>query len=222
MSLSPSVPSVELVTAAGEIARHLSGRITTPADPDWDSQRAAWNLVVDQRPELVGRPATAADVAAIVDFAGRHGLRVASQEPGTAPARWVTLPGPSCCTPTACGPSRSMSIDVGSGAVLGAGAAPVCHGHPSWPCPGPWVRRPPVHHTDRRLPPGGFGSSYLVAPCCSGCRPAGPDAVRPSAHRRVTGRERGSVRPDSVMEARSRGPKSDATDVRGALRYGPQ
>src|ERR1700689_4824664 len=52
---------MELATCAApgsveELAARLAGRIATPADPDWDALRSAWNLAVDQRPELVAVP----------------------------------------------------------------------------------------------------------------------------------------------------------------------
>lgn len=82
MSLTTSAPPADITAAARSLAGVLTGRISTPADPGWDHDRAAWNLVADQRPVLVGHPATAADVATIVDFARRHGLRVAPQGTG--------------------------------------------------------------------------------------------------------------------------------------------
>lgn len=82
MSLTSSVPPVEFATAAQALTRDINGRITTPADSGWDRDRAAWNLAADQHPALVARPANATDVAAIVDFARRHDLRVAPQGTG--------------------------------------------------------------------------------------------------------------------------------------------
>jgi hypothetical protein len=64
------------------LAQEIAGRVVTPADPDWDSARAAWNLAVDQRPAAVAIPATADDVVAIVDAARRRGLKVAPQGTG--------------------------------------------------------------------------------------------------------------------------------------------
>jgi hypothetical protein len=64
------------------LAQEITGRVVTPADPDWDSARAAWNLAVDQRPAAVAIPATADDVIAIVDAARRRGLKVAPQGTG--------------------------------------------------------------------------------------------------------------------------------------------
>ena len=51
------------------LAQEIAGRVGTPADADWDSARAAWNLAVDQRPAAVAIPATDDDVVAIVDAA---------------------------------------------------------------------------------------------------------------------------------------------------------
>jgi hypothetical protein len=56
--------------------------IVTPASPDWDDARGAWNLSVDQQPAAVALPQSAADVVAAVDFARHHGLRVAAQGTG--------------------------------------------------------------------------------------------------------------------------------------------
>ena len=60
----------------------ISGAVVTPADPDWDAARVAWNLAVDQRPAAVTLPESAEDVVAIVDFARQNGLRVAPQGTG--------------------------------------------------------------------------------------------------------------------------------------------
>jgi len=60
----------------------IAGRLATPADPDWDEARAAWNLVADQRPSAVAFVEGAADVAKTVAFAAAHELRVAGQGTG--------------------------------------------------------------------------------------------------------------------------------------------
>jgi hypothetical protein len=60
----------------------MAGTVLDPADPDWDSARLAWNLAVEQRPAAVALPETPEDIVAIVDFARRHGLRVAPQGTG--------------------------------------------------------------------------------------------------------------------------------------------
>jgi hypothetical protein len=56
--------------------------VVTPADPGWDDARRAWNLALDQRPEMVALPASADQVAAAVRHAREVGLRVAVQATG--------------------------------------------------------------------------------------------------------------------------------------------
>jgi UDP-N-acetylenolpyruvoylglucosamine reductase len=56
--------------------------IVMPGAPGWDDARQAWNLAVDQHPAAVARPASAADIVAVVRFAREHGLRVAAQGTG--------------------------------------------------------------------------------------------------------------------------------------------
>jgi hypothetical protein len=73
------------VPAAAELdalRAHLGIDVVTPADPDWDEARQAWNLAVDQRPVAVAFPESAAQVASLVEFAAEHGLRVAPQGTG--------------------------------------------------------------------------------------------------------------------------------------------
>jgi hypothetical protein len=60
----------------------IAGRVATPGDSDWDEARAAWNLVADQRPAAVAFPESAEDVAQVVGFATKHGLKVAGQGTG--------------------------------------------------------------------------------------------------------------------------------------------
>lgn len=82
MSPSSVTAPVDLAAVARTLAPSLRGRISTPTDPSWDFDRAAWNLAVDQHPVLVARPATAADVRAIIEVARRHDLQVAPQGTG--------------------------------------------------------------------------------------------------------------------------------------------
>jgi FAD/FMN-containing dehydrogenase len=64
------------------LAATLDGDVVTPADPEWDLGRRAWNLAADQRPALVVFPAHADDVVAICDFARAHSLKIAPQGTG--------------------------------------------------------------------------------------------------------------------------------------------
>jgi FAD/FMN-containing dehydrogenase len=60
----------------------ITGTVVLPGEETWDASRQAWNLAVDQRPAMVTIPRSAADVQVIVDFARRHGLRIAMQATG--------------------------------------------------------------------------------------------------------------------------------------------
>lgn len=60
----------------------LACQLVIPGDDDYDQARQAWNLIIDQRPDAIVRPESAADVAAAVRYATRHGLRVAAQGTG--------------------------------------------------------------------------------------------------------------------------------------------
>jgi FAD/FMN-containing dehydrogenase len=71
----------------------VAGRVVTPDDPDWDQARQAWNLSVDQHPELVVVPGSAEDVAAVVRLAVASGRRVALQTTGHGAATLPDLSG---------------------------------------------------------------------------------------------------------------------------------
>ncbi len=60
----------------------LEGHIVGPGDNGWDIARQAFNLTIDQRPELVALPANASDVARLVQFAKAEGVRIAAQRTG--------------------------------------------------------------------------------------------------------------------------------------------
>ena len=60
----------------------LDGDLVTPADPDWDEARLAWNLAADQRPTAVVFAESVEDVVAVVDHARDNGLRVTTQGTG--------------------------------------------------------------------------------------------------------------------------------------------
>jgi FAD/FMN-containing dehydrogenase len=60
----------------------LAGDVVAPSDNGWDEARQAWNLIADQRPEVVVQAATTDDIAVTVRFATANGLRVAAQATG--------------------------------------------------------------------------------------------------------------------------------------------
>jgi FAD/FMN-containing dehydrogenase len=65
-----------------DLRDRLAGEIVLPGDGGWDGARQAWNLSVDQRPIAVVFPESAEDVAAVVELARAHGLRLAAQGTG--------------------------------------------------------------------------------------------------------------------------------------------
>lgn len=79
--------------ALAELRERISGRVAIPLDPDWDAQRAAWTLSVDQRPALVVHSLDVADVQTAVRFAAAHRLRVAPQGTGHQAAPLGSLAG---------------------------------------------------------------------------------------------------------------------------------
>ena len=65
-----------------EAARQLGRARGGPNDNGWDVARQAFNLTIDQRPELVALPASPSDVVKLVHFARREGVRLAAQRTG--------------------------------------------------------------------------------------------------------------------------------------------
>jgi FAD binding domain len=60
----------------------ISGHVTQPGDSDWDQARAAWNLAADRQPAAVAFVESAEDVATVVRFAAKHGLKVTGRGTG--------------------------------------------------------------------------------------------------------------------------------------------
>jgi FAD binding domain/Berberine and berberine like len=80
--MSGERPSTGVTADIEGLRERLTGEIVLPGDGGWDAARQAWNLSVDQRPVAVVFPEAAEDVAAVVDVARVHGLRVAPQGTG--------------------------------------------------------------------------------------------------------------------------------------------
>lgn len=64
------------------LADRLEGRLTTPDDAAYDTERSPWNLAVDQRPAAVAHPAGVDDLRAILELARASGATVAVQPYG--------------------------------------------------------------------------------------------------------------------------------------------
>ncbi|MFC9919963.1 FAD-binding oxidoreductase [Agromyces binzhouensis] len=67
--------------------------VLSPGDDGWDEARATFNLLDDQRPELIALPRDAGQVVEAVALARRAGLRVAAQGTGHGASSRDTLAG---------------------------------------------------------------------------------------------------------------------------------
>src|SRR5918996_3612464 len=82
MLTGTSTKGAELLVNATSLSNLMAGRIVLPGDDEWDAARQAFNVLVDQRPVAVAFPVDERDVAAVVNYARRHGLRIAPQATG--------------------------------------------------------------------------------------------------------------------------------------------
>lgn len=67
------------LTAAAEIDAlrvAMIGSVLLPTDQGYDDARNVWNGDIDRHPAVIARCESAADVAAAIDFARRHGLEI--------------------------------------------------------------------------------------------------------------------------------------------------
>lgn len=104
--MSGDRPSTGLV---GDLRDRLAGKTVFPDDGGWDAARQAWNLSVDQRPVAVVFPDDADDVAAVVEVAHAHGLRVAAQGTGHSAGPMGPLEGTILCKTSR---MRGVEIDA--------------------------------------------------------------------------------------------------------------
>lgn len=94
-STTTSVPT-KTRTAEAVITRlrdELSGRVITPGDPDYDSERMVVDGRTDKRPAVIARVANASDVAAVISVARDSGLELAVRSGGHDGAGHSTTEG---------------------------------------------------------------------------------------------------------------------------------
>ena len=64
-------------SAIEELRSRLAGELIDPSDASYDEARRVWNGMIDKRPALIARCATAADVSEAVRFARENGILLA-------------------------------------------------------------------------------------------------------------------------------------------------
>src|SRR4051794_10483065 len=79
---SPMTTIEHPITDVAALRGRMTGQAIAPGEPGWDETRLAYNLLLDQRPELIVVPVDEADVIEVVRYATEHGLRVAPQRTG--------------------------------------------------------------------------------------------------------------------------------------------
>jgi FAD/FMN-containing dehydrogenase len=67
------------ISTAEKLRDRFAGSVLTPADDAYDRARGAFNLLVDQRPDAIALPSSAAETGAIVSAARDAGLRISVQ-----------------------------------------------------------------------------------------------------------------------------------------------
>src|SRR5256885_2948491 len=63
--------------AVKELGNALDGALLEPGDPGYDDARKVWNGMIDRRPGLIARCASAGDVTRAVNFGRDHDLLIA-------------------------------------------------------------------------------------------------------------------------------------------------
>ncbi|WP_019815149.1 FAD-binding oxidoreductase [Saccharomonospora saliphila] len=68
--------------AVSTLRDRIGGRVVTPAEPDYEDNRAIFNAMITSRPRVIARCTTPTDIATAVEFARDHGLEVAVRAGG--------------------------------------------------------------------------------------------------------------------------------------------
>jgi FAD/FMN-containing dehydrogenase len=107
-------------TPAAALAEHVTGEVITPEHPEYEPARRVWNAMIDKRPAVIARCASAEDVAAAVRFATERGLRLAVRGGGHNVAGTASVDGGLVIDLSA---MRGVRIDPSAGTVHVQGGA---------------------------------------------------------------------------------------------------
>lgn len=69
-------------TLRGDLESHIAGHVLVMGDPDYNEKRKAYNLSVDQHPDVIVEVADAHDIVQALRFAEEYGMGVAVQATG--------------------------------------------------------------------------------------------------------------------------------------------
>ncbi|PZQ47536.1 MAG: FAD-linked oxidase [Rhodovulum sulfidophilum] len=119
--------------AIADLRRAVAGAVALPGEPGYDEARTLWNAMVDRRPALVVRAASAEDVVAALAFARAHDLLLGVRSGGHQIAGLAVADGAMLLDLS---PLRAVTVDAGRrvarvepGATLGEiDAATQAHG----------------------------------------------------------------------------------------------
>jgi hypothetical protein len=89
-TVSTNRPDLDrLAASVPDLRARVTGEVLTPADPEWQTRRLAWNRLIDHEPAVIVRAADVGDVAVAVRFAAQHGCGLGVQATGHGPVRPV-------------------------------------------------------------------------------------------------------------------------------------
>ena len=110
------------VAEVGRLGARIDGRLLRAGEPGWDAAVRVWNAMVATRPARVVQPASARDVALVVDFAREHGVLLSVKGgghniAGTALAEQGLCLDMSLLRDVTVDPDRRL-VHVGAGCLL--------------------------------------------------------------------------------------------------------
>jgi FAD/FMN-containing dehydrogenase len=110
----------DLDGSLSDLRDSLAGAVITPAAAEYDEARRPFNALVDRRPALIARCASAADVAVALDFARGHELEVAVRGGGHNPAGHCVCDGGLVIDLS---PMRAVAVDADARIARSEGGA---------------------------------------------------------------------------------------------------